>query len=170
ILAVSRKNKQLLACVATLTRQRPKMLEALLRSWASLIIPENVEVTFLVIENDTEERSKDLIQNLRPAFKNCDLVYALETESGIPFARNRGAKESIKIGSDLLLFVDDDEEVAKDWLKNIIQGYRNSEAKLIGAPLRARLPEENLTLIQRLMFTNLKSRYRKKEARASRKA
>ena len=167
---MSRKNKQLLACVATLTRQRPKMLEALLRSWSSLMIPEKVKVTFLVVENDTEERSKDLIQTLRPAFKNCDLVYALETEPGIPFARNRAATESIEIGSDLLLFVDDDEEVPRDWLQKIIQGYRNSEAKLIGAPLRARRPKEHLTFLQKLMFTNLKSRYRKKERRASRRA
>ena len=134
------------------------------------MIPEKVKVTFLVVENDTEERSKDLIQTLRPAFKNCDLIYALETEPGIPFARNRAATESIEIGSDLLLFVDDDEEVPRDWLQKIIQGYRNSEAKLIGAPLRARRPEENLTFLQKLMFTNLKSRYRKKERRASRKA
>ena len=167
---MSRKNKQLLACVATLTRQRPKMLEALLRSWSSLMIPEKVKVTFLVVENDTDERSKDLIETLRPAFKNCDLVYALETEPGIPFARNRAATESIEIGSDLLLFVDDDEEVPRDWLQKIIQGYRNSEAKLIGAPLRACRPKEHLTFLQKLMFTNLKSRYRKKERRASRRA
>ncbi|MFL2479214.1 MAG: glycosyltransferase family 2 protein [Verrucomicrobiales bacterium] len=167
---MSRKNKQLLACVATLTRQRPKMLEALLRSWSSLIIPEEVTVTFLVIENDTEERSKDLIQTLHPIFKSSKLVYALETEPGIPFARNHAARESLKMESDILLFVDDDEEVASDWLEKIIQGYRSSKAKLIGAPLRARLPEENLTLLQRLMFTNIKSRYRKKEMRASRRA
>ena len=133
-------------------------------------MPEKVTVTFLVIENDTQERSKDLIQTLRPAFKNCDLVYALETEPGIPFARNRAARESIEIGSDLLLFIDDDEEVPRDWLQKIIQGYRNSKAKLIGAPLRARRPEEHLTLLQKLMFTNLKGRYRKKETRASRRA
>ena len=146
------------------------MLEALLRSWSSLIIPEEVTVTFLVIENDTEERSKDLIQTLHPIFKSSKLVYALETEPGIPFARNHAARKSLKMESDILLFVDDDEEVASDWLEKIIQGYRSSKAKLIGAPLRARLPEENLTLLQRLMFTNIKSRYRKKELRASRRA
>ena len=146
------------------------MLEALLRSWSSLIIPEEVTVTFLVIENDTEERSKDLIQTLHPIFKSSKLVYALETEPGIPFARNRAARESLEMESNILLFVDDDEEVASDWLEKIIQGYRSSKAKLIGAPLRARLPEENLTLLQRLMFTNIKSRYRKKEMRASRRA
>lgn len=167
---MSRKNKQLLACVATLTRQRPKMLEALLRSWSSLIIPKEVTVTFLVIENDTEKTSKDLIQTLHPIFKSSELVYALETEPGIPFARNRAARESLEMESNILLFVDDDEEVASDWLEKIIQGYRSSKAKLIGAPLRARLPEENLTLLQRLMFTNIKSRYRKKELRASRRA
>ena len=146
------------------------MLEALLRSWSSLIIPEEVTVTFLVIENDTEERSKDLIQTLHPIFKSSELVYALETEPGIPFARNRAARESLEMESNILLFVDDDEEVASDWLEKIIQGYRSSKAKLIGAPLRARLPEENLTLLQRLMFTNIKSRYRKKEMRASSRA
>ena len=146
------------------------MREALLRSCSSLIIPEEVTVTFLVIENDTEERSKDLIQTLHPIFKSSELVYALETEPGIPFARNRAARESLEMESNILLFVDDDEEVASDWLEKIIQGYRSSKAKLIGAPLRARLPEENLTLLQRLMFTNIKSRYRKKELRASRRA
>ena len=146
------------------------MLEALLRSWSSLIIPEKVTVTFLVIENDTEECSQDIFKILQPMFKGSKLAYALETESGIPFARNRAAREALEIGSDLLLFVDDDEEVARDWLKKIIKGYRNSEAKLIGAPLRARRPEEKLTLLERLMFINLKSRYRKKETRASRKA
>ena len=146
------------------------MLEALLRSWSSLIIPEEVTVTFLVIENDTEARSKDLIQTLHPIFKSSKLVYALETEPGIPFARNRAARESLKMESDILLFVDDDEEVASDWLEKIIQSYRSSKAKLIGAPLRARLPEESLTLLQRLMLTNIKSRYRKKEMRASRRA
>ena len=146
------------------------MLEALLRSWSSLIIPEKVTVTFLVIENDTEECSQDIFKTLQPMFKDSKLAYALETEPGIPFARNRAAREALEIGSDLLLFVDDDEEVARDWLKKIIQGYRDSEAKLIGAPLRARRPEEKLTLLERLMFINLKSRYRKKETRASRKA
>ena len=146
------------------------MLEALLRSWSSLIIPEKVTVTFLVIENDTEECSQDIFKTLQPMFKDSKLAYALETEHGIPFARNHAAREALEIGSDLLLFVDDDEEVPRDWLKKIIKGYRNSEAKLIGAPLRARRPEEKLTLLERLMFINLKSRYRKKETRASRKA
>ncbi len=167
---MSRKNKQLLACVATLTRQRPKMLEALLRSWASLIIPEKVEVTFLVIENDIEEHSRNLIQTFQPMPKSSKLAYALETEPGIPFARNRAAQKALEIRSDLLLFVDDDQEVAKDWLKKMIQGHRDSKALLIGAPLRARMPEKKLSLFQRLMFINLKSRYRKKEMRASRRA
>ena len=166
---MSRENKPLLVCIATLTRRRPKMLEALIRSWSSLKIPDKVSPVFVVIENDDEEKSKSVIQNLEPLFNKGRLTYALEKEPGIPFARNRAAQEAINISADLLLFVDDDEEVDIKWLENIIAGYRNSDAKLIGAPLRAKKPKKKLNMIQNLMFKNINNRYQKKEKRASSK-
>ena len=90
------------------------MLEALIRSWSSLKIPNKVSPVFVVIENDDEEKSKSVIQNLEPLFNKSRLTYALEKEPGIPFARNRAAQEAINISADLLLFVDDDEEVDID--------------------------------------------------------
>ena len=146
------------------------MLKALLFSWSSLIIPKEISVTFLIVENDIKEKSNSIIQTLRPLFDNSNLSYILEKELGIPFARNCAARKALEIKSDLLLFVDDDQEVASDWLEKMIQGYRSSKALLIGAPLRARLPEEKLSIFQRLMFINLKSRYKRKELRASSKA
>ena len=127
------------------------MLEALIRSWSSLKIPDKVSPVFVVIENDEEEKSKSVIQNLEPLFNQGSLTYALEKEPGIPFARNRAAQEAINISAELLLFVDDDEEVDIKWLENIIAGYRNSDAKLIGAPLRAKKPKKKLNMIQNLM-------------------
>ena len=156
---MSRENKPLLVCIATLTRRRPKMLEALIRSWSSLKIPNKVSPVFVVIENDDEEKSKSVIQNLEPLFNKGRLTYALEKEPGIPFARNRAAQEAINISADLLLFVDDDEEVDIEWLENIIAGYRNSDAKLIGAPLRAKKPKKKLNMIQNLMFRNINTVY-----------
>ena len=55
------------------------MLEALIRSWSSLKIPDKVSPVFVVIENDDEEKSKSVIQNLEPLFNKGRLTYAITT-------------------------------------------------------------------------------------------
>lgn len=152
--------------VSSLTRRRPEMLNALLGSWAGMTIPDNCTVTFLIVENDTEQTAAAVMEANRGNFPNSNLLYVLETELGIPFGRNRAAKEAIAADADLLLFVDDDEEVAEDWLVRMIDGYRRSNAALLGAPLRSRPPETKLSYIQQRMYENVEARYAQKEARA----
>ncbi len=143
------------------------MLESLLNSWKNLIIPENTMTNFLIIENDQEEHSKSLLNLFSENNEPFDALYFLEKEIGIPFARNRAAREAIKLKSDLLLFVDDDEIVAPDWLKQMILAYQSSNALLIGGPLRCQPPKHELTFFQNLMYKNIEARYRRKESRAN---
>ena len=164
---MSSESKQLSVCVATLTRQRPAMLGNLLNSWKDLIIPQNTVVKFLVIENDQKEHSKSVLNLFSENKQPFDALYFLEKEIGIPFARNRAAREAIKLKSDLLLFVDDDEIVAPDWLKQMILTYQNSNALLVGGPLRCQPPKHKLTFFQKLMYKNIEARYRRKEFRAN---
>lgn len=146
------------------------MLEALLASWSRMAIPERCRVTCLIVENDTSELSKPVLDGLRPRFDRAELRYVLEPNLGIPFGRNRAAREAIAAKADLLLFVDDDEVVAEDWLVRMIAGYRASRALLMGAPLRAKMPAEPLSYLQRKMFANIEFRYRHKENRAKKRA
>ncbi len=111
--------------VAVLTRGRPVMLQALLDSWAGIDPPPDCVVRFLVVENDDEPRARDLVTARHPLPAGA-LDYVLETDPGIPFARNRAAREAIVAGHELLAFVDDDEVVARDWLDRLIAGYRAS--------------------------------------------
>src|SRR5690554_1764721 len=102
--------------VAVLTRQRPRMLKSLLVSWREVRLPQHCTVQFLVVENDVKPHSRDLVEREAGSFQTCTLTHVLETEIGIPFGRNRAAQEALLSGSNLLVFVDDDEVVATDWL------------------------------------------------------
>lgn len=155
--------------VSTLTRRRPRMLANLLRSWSELSLPANCQVTFLVVENDDQPQSRDVVEEHAKLFMNTKLQYAHESELGIPFGRNRAAKEAIAQEADLLAFVDDDEVVAEDWLINFIAGYRNSEAVLLGGPWRiAPLPAEKVSWTVRLMHRCVVARCARKERHANR--
>ncbi|UWR03041.1 glycosyltransferase [Ruegeria conchae] len=157
--------------VSTLTRQRPEMLAALIESWGEMKLPPDCSVRCLVVENDSSPLSEDTVRAAGAVLPNgAGLDYVLETEPGIPFGRNRAAREALEQGSDLLCFVDDDEVVASDWLESLVAGYRKSSSVLLGAPLRAAGPTGQETAMQRLMLRNISNRYLDKENTAARKA
>ncbi|WP_170329765.1 glycosyltransferase family 2 protein [Ruegeria arenilitoris] len=168
---MDRRSTHLKITVSTLTRQRPEMLSALLESWGEMGVPENCSVQCLVVENDSVPFSEDVVRAYEGTLPNgVPLLYALETEPGIPFGRNCAARNAIAQKSDLLCFIDDDETVASDWLDNLVTGYRTSSAVLLGAPLRAAPPSGGESAIQRLMLSNIKNRYLTKERKASKRA
>ncbi len=157
--------------VSTLTRQRPEMLAALIRSWGEMTLPPGCTVRCLVVENDGAPLSEPTVRSAGSVLPNgAGLDYVLEPELGIPFGRNRAAREALADEADLLCFVDDDEVVAADWLERLVAGYRASSAVLLGAPLRAAGPSGHETALQRLMLRNISNRYLDKERAAARKA
>jgi len=156
--------------VAALTRDRPKMLTELLTSLSRLEAPENCDVDYLIVENNQENCRETLVQAFESKLTNGAIHYALESKLGIASARNRAAKEAIILGSDLLIFVDDDEVAPSDWLVRLVCGYRRSSAVLLGGPLRAAPLSENCTWLEKLMHRNISRRYRRNEMRAARQA
>lgn len=164
------KDDHLDITVAVLTRQRPRMLDSLLASWRETELPQHCTIRFLVVENDTKPHSRDLVEREAISFENSTLTHVLETEIGIPFGRNNAAREALSNGSKLLIFVDDDEVVAADWLVKLVSGYRSSQAVLLGAPLRAGACVPEAGRFARIMHRNIASRYRRIEKRAAAKA
>lgn len=165
-----KRNASLSIVVSALTRRRPEMLGALIDSWGEMDLPENTTVRFLIVENDDTERSRGVVESYGILKNGCQLSYAHEPQLGIPFGRNRAAKDAIAIGADLLAFVDDDEIVARDWLVELIDAYRNSEAVLIGGPLRVKKTDRQLSFLDALMDRCIERRYLRKETRATRRA
>ncbi|MEP0963285.1 MAG: glycosyltransferase [Roseobacter sp.] len=162
-----RKTAHLSITVASLTLKRPKMVEVLLNSLGSMDVPENCTVCCLIVENDTAPVTQSLVEEMDPLPNRLALHYVLETEPGIPFARNRAAKEAIARGDDLLAFIDDDEIVAKDWLVQMVDGYRAGEAILLGGPRRIAPPLDGLSILENVMHNNITANFRAMEDRAA---
>ncbi len=146
------------------------MVSKLIGSWAALEVPKGCEIRFLVVENDTCENTKRLIEDLAGIHPAITLDYAFEPEIGIPFARNAAARLAIAANSDWLVFVDDDEVLARDWLVKLADAFRKTNAVLIGAPLRVEHRFYGHGLVEKLMHENIARRYARKERRAARKA
>lgn len=164
-MAQDRTTKHLSITVAALTRRRPAMVETLLKSWGAMALPDNTTIRCLIVENDEAAQVQALVVSHNPLPNGVPLDYVLETDPGIPFGRNRAAKEAIAHGSDLLAFVDDDETVAQDWLVRLVAGYRQSEAALLGAPLRMADPIDGLNRLELMMHNSITDGYRQKEKR-----
>lgn len=161
-------SEQLSVTVAVLTRCRPHMLASVIRSFAGLKRVSSCQVRFLVVENDHTPACRELVDALGSELRMQALNYVHEPQIGIPLARNRAAREAISAGHDLLAFVDDDEVVDENWLINLVEGYRESDAVLLGAPVRTKPGGKDHTWFQRRMHHCIKKRYAKKERRAAR--
>ena len=146
------------------------MLSSLIGSWGSMDLPADTQVTFLIVENDDTPLSAEIVQAYGTLPNGTEVLYAHEGELGIPFGRNRAAKEAIARNADLLAFVDDDEIVAQDWLVELVAAYRQSEAVLIGGPLRVKQTDRKLSFVDGLMDRCIAQRYLRKETRAARRA
>lgn len=166
----SSRDKPLKIVVSALTRRRPGMLGALIGSWAEMTLPADTEVICLIVENDDAPRSAEVVQAYDTLPNGAVVRYVHEPELGIPFGRNRAAKEAIAADATLLAFVDDDEVVARDWLVELIAAYRACDAVLIGGPLRVKKTDRELSCIDGLMDRCIAQRYLRKETRAARRA
>ena len=92
--------------MATFTR--PELLGALLASIAAAAKPAPTVV--IVVDNDPEGSAADTVR----AFAELDITYAVETSPGIAEARNRFL--ALSGDAEFIVFVDDDEFVAENWL------------------------------------------------------
>lgn len=149
--------------VAALTRRRPNMVASLIKSLGTMKLPDNCTIQCLIVENDDSPKTQSIIQNLLPLPNDLELTYALETEQGIPFGRNRAAKDAIAMGADLLAFIDDDETVEIDWLINLVDAYRTSGAPLVGGPVRVAPEVKNLSWLERAMHAGVEKSFKKIE-------
>lgn len=125
--------RKIRAVIGLATRGRQKMLQAALQSIQALQVPDGVSVRVVVVENDAVEASRKVVET---TIKDHELIYALEPEIGIASARNRVVELAKQVGADVLLFFDDDEMVAPDWLERMIAAWLSGQGLLIGGPVR----------------------------------
>ena len=124
------------------TYQRPKLLTECLQSLASIVVPSETEVTVTVIDNDQTGSAEIIVTGLIGAFP-FNIYYHCEDKRGIPCARNRAVEETHLLGSDYLVFIDDDERVEPLWLDRLYTYCQNQGGNIVvSGSVISELPDE----------------------------
>jgi len=123
-------------CIATY--KRPKSLERLLRSLASQEVDRGV-LTFeiIVVDNDGDGSARPVVETFARKNGYLSVIYDIEPEQNISLARNRSVRHA---KGDYIAFIDDDEEAANDWLKQLVTCMQKYSADAVFGPVKARLP------------------------------
>lgn len=117
-------------CIATY--RRPEGLRRLLHSLARLD-PETPGHEIIVVDNE-ESRTADQIASQAIA-DGMPVRYLCEPIRSIARARNCAVRAT---QSDLIAFIDDDEEASPEWLRNLHRGLVSSGADAVFGPVIAR--------------------------------
>ncbi|MDV7141155.1 glycosyltransferase [Tropicimonas sp. TH_r6] len=143
--------------VGAITRRRPVMFETLLDSLARVTRPDGIELLFVFAENDSEHQAAKAVEAFRASIPE-PVLFALEPEPGIPFARNRVLSMAFEQEADFLTFVDDDETVAEDWLTTLVAAMEARRLDLAGGPVEPVADSSALTGWNRAVLEHLQDR------------
>lgn len=162
----------MIVTVAALTFRRPDSLRQLLQDFLDLQLPppEIAEVRFLIVDNDPDGSARALVESFEPAFGSKHLDYVVEPEPGIPAARNGALRAAANQRTSLLAFTDDDARPDQDWLCELLDCRRQSNAALIFGPVRF-VPDADVTgVLRKLLAASIVARGNFVEKHIARKA
>ena len=107
------------------TMNRRKYLEACLASLFDLDYPKSM-LEIIVVDGGSSDGTMPMI---RERFK--DVKTIVERRDGISIARNTGGETA---HGQIIAFTDDDCVVDKDWIKNLVEAFRNNNIAVAGGP------------------------------------
>ena len=123
--------------VSVPTYRRPVELEEFLQSVCPQLPKANAAL--LVIDNDAEGTGRATVDRFTRLFS---VSYVVEPLPGIASVRNRALEEFRSGNWDALIFVDDDEYAADDWLEQILSYAMRSDSGIVTGPVLSILPTD----------------------------
>ena len=139
------------------TYKRPKLLTNCLESLATIVVPSGTEVTVTVIDNDQTRSAELTVTKFIETFP-FNIYYHCESKRGIPCARNRAVVETHQLGSDYLVFIDDDEWVEPLWLDILYTYCKNQGGDVVvSGSVISELPDGTPEHIRRFFNRKQKS-------------
>jgi glycosyltransferase involved in cell wall biosynthesis len=125
-------------CIATCGR--PAGLARLLGSLEPLLIPDDVELRVVVIDNDSSGSARSVCDDVAER-QTHPIDYRIEKRRGIPFARNAALHVALA-SSDFVAFIDDDEVPELNWLAELLRVQREFDADVVTGPCLPEYPEK----------------------------
>jgi len=134
-----------------ITYKRAGLLRDSLNSIEKIIIPQNMFVNVLVVDNDIDESAKNLVNSVKDHFP-LDISYVVEKEKGIPVARNKVLE--LCINKDYIAFIDDDDTADEYWLLELYSSMLKYKADVVKGYVNYQFNEENKCLRKLGLFSN----------------
>ena len=123
------------------TFKRPTLLKLCLESLINLKIPANVNVEFVVVDNEPSDLIREIVEA-------ANFVYLPEQQRGLVYARNTllDYVSTRRSGSlsfiDYLGFIDDDEAVESTWLIDMLKSMDETQADAVSGPVEIIIPND----------------------------
>ncbi|WP_299390899.1 glycosyltransferase family 2 protein [Pelagibius sp.] len=117
-------------CAATYNR--PQGLERLLTAVAALdpLDGEGTTLHVVIVDNSPEANARTTVEDFGKSYR-WPLHYESEPRRGITYARNAALCKAEALGTDLVVFIDDDEYPAASWLNRLLARQRSSVAAAV---------------------------------------
>lgn len=120
------------------TYNRSVSLGITLNSLVSMILPENVDLEIIVVDNNSGDGTPEMVSRfIEHGF--CTVRYVFEALQGLSHARNAGFAAA---QGDIIVFTDDDVVVDQYWLASIIETFRQFDADCVGGKIMPIWPSE----------------------------
>jgi succinoglycan biosynthesis protein ExoM len=118
-------------CICTCDRVHSlqQLLSVLSEMELGSLDPED-ELFFAVVDNQPDGRAQAVCDQVRACLPS-PLYFAEEPERGISFARNRAISTALAYGAEFIAFIDDDDRPRPDWLVQLVDRQRVTEADLV---------------------------------------
>lgn len=131
-----------LVSIVIVTFNRAASLRDGLHSLAKLTFPEDCPVEILIVDNGSTDKTREVVSQYQRSYIKSNKVtisYCFEAQPGIPYARNRGIKESL---GQWLVFFDDDQLADPDMLQELLDTSEKSGALCVGGSIHLLLPDK----------------------------
>ncbi len=112
------------------TYNRAGLLPVCLKSLHAAPVPEGLSVGITVVDNNSKDDTAAVVESWKERFEG-RLTYLFEKKQGRSAALNKGITGS---KSDLVGFIDDDEEIDEAWYKTVSEAFTSSDVDFIGGP------------------------------------
>ncbi|PDT10114.1 MULTISPECIES: glycosyltransferase [unclassified Rhizobium] len=96
-------------------------------------------LTMVIVDNDAAGSARTMVEGFGGT-DAYDLIYVVEPNQGIPFARNR-ALDSAPAGTELFCFLDDDEWPIDGWLDAMLETRERNGADCVYGPVQPVYPD-----------------------------
>ena len=122
---------KILICICTYKRN--KELIKCLEEFKNILIPQNMKIQFLILDNTINFLSKTVVKKYKKKFK-FPLIQLNEKKRGIVNARNRCLKEIKKLHCEYVVFFDDDCIIDKKWFINFNKLLKKKNIQIATGP------------------------------------